>query len=214
MGGSGGAERQFFLFARGLTERGWKVSFITEKPSSSAYTNSTIFRVYHAKFSYLGGSKLRMFPNWATIWKAMAKANTASYVVKTPAHLLIPMSFFCRVCRRKLVFWTQTSHDSSYIRRDINRVGSKMQDWGLRRADIVIAQTEDQRKEFKANYGIKAKVVPSICDSLIELSSEEISSRNIENPIDFGLGTLCQISARKFFLSLPIFYLTGALPLQ
>lgn len=163
---TGGAERQFFLFGRELVKKGWRVSFITARPNYGSPSSDHGFSVYHADFSYLGGSKFRMAYCWVSLLSAMKHADTNYYVVKTPAHLLLPMSIFCRFYRRKLVFWTQTSHDSTQIRKGINYTGSRMQDWGLKLADIIVAQTKEQKRGFEANYGIHATVVPSICSSL------------------------------------------------
>jgi len=179
VGSTGGAERQFFLFGRELAKRGWRVSFISARPNHSPILSDHGFSVYHADFSYLGGSKLRMPYCWAT----MKKANSNYYVIKTPAHILLPLGFFCRVFRRKLVFWAQTGHDSTQIRKGINHAGSRMQDCGLKLADIIVAQTEEQKVGFEANYGIHADVVPSICSSL---NSQVLSKLdcNDEKPLD------------------------------
>lgn len=173
--GSGGAERQFFLFGRKLAERGWEVSFIIDEPSGNVGLHPTLFPVCHASFSYLGGSKLRMLPDWLTLWRAMAKAKAYYYVLKVPGHLLAPMSVFCKVHKRKLVFWAQMSHDANPLeRKDLNKAAALLQNWGLKRCDIVIAQIEEQRKGYNDNYGINAKVVPSICDSLITERDAEL----------------------------------------
>jgi len=165
-GSTGGAERQFFLFGKELAKRGWRVSFITARPNYGSISSDHGFSVYHADFSYLGGSKLRMPYCWASLLSAMKHADTNYYIVKTPAHLLLPLVFFCRVFRKKLIFWAQTSHDSTQIRKGINYAGSRMQDWGLKLADIIVAQTKEQKSGFEANYGIHADVVPSICGNL------------------------------------------------
>lgn len=180
---TGGAERQFFLFGRELAKRGWRVSFITARPNYSSISSDHGFSVYHADFSYLGGSKLRMAYCWASLLRAMKKANSNYYVIKTPAHLLLPLGFFCHIFRRKLVFWAQTSHDSTQIRKGINNTGSRMQDWGLKLADIIVAQTEEQKNGFKMNYGIHADVVPSICGSLNSHASSKPDCSD-EKPID------------------------------
>ncbi len=185
LGGSGGAERQFFLFGKKLAKRGWKVSFIIDKQSGNIGLRPTILPVYHASFSYLGGSKFRMLPDWFTLWRAMAKANAYYYLLKVPGHLLVPMSIFCKTHKRKLVFWAQMSHDANPLeRKGLNKAASLLQDWGLKGSDIVIAQSEEQRKGFKDNYGINAQVVPSICDTLITNTDAELKSDFKKKEVD------------------------------
>ena len=180
---TGGAERQFFLFGGELAKRGWRVSFITAQPNYGSISSDHGFSVYHAEFSYLGGSKLRMPYCWISLLRAMKRADSNYFVIKTPAHILLPLGFFCRVLRRKLVFWTQTSHDSAQIRKGINYTGSRMQDWGLKLAHIIVAQTEEQKNGFEVNYDIHADVVPSICSSLNSHASSKPDCSD-EKPID------------------------------
>jgi len=175
--GIGGAERQFILFGKGLKREGWLVAFITQKTNNERGHNTLGFKCYHADFSYLGGSKVRLPMSWYLLWQAMKQANANYYVVKVPGHLLALMSIFCRLRKRRLVFWSQTSFDADPKERvGINRVASMLQDWGLKRTDIVIAQTEEQKKAFKCNYGINAHVVQSICGRL----NSAVSSKKVK----------------------------------
>ena len=165
--GTGGAEKQLFLFGVGLKARSWQVSFITSKPKTGD-TKGLILPAHFASFSYLGGPKWRVIFDWLSFWNAMLKANAYYYVLKVPEHLLMPMSLFCKIYKRKLIFWGQMTVDVYlYKRKGLSRIADLLRDWGLKRADIVIAQTDQQRKQFKDIYGIDARVVPSICDSAI-----------------------------------------------
>lgn len=183
--GSGGAERQFFLFGRSLTKIGWEVAFITDKANGIINREPRIFNVYYANFSYLGGSNLRIPLDWLSILRAMKSANSRYYVIKVPGHLLAPMSLFCKTHRRQLVFWTQMGFDADPNERSgLHPVANILQDWGLKRTHYVIAQTGDQKKAFKDNFGISAQVVPSICDTLIKNSSTATPSCHKEKQVD------------------------------
>lgn len=181
---TGGAERQFFLFGRELSKRGWRISYITDRPKAEQDNNATIMPVYFASFSYLGGSKLKTIPDWVELWHAMSKANSTYYILKTPAHLLIPMGLFCRTHRKKLVFWGQTSHDATKTRHGINKLGSFMQNIGMKAVDIVISQTDDQKKGFEINYGMKSIIVPSIAAILEGSYFQGNKNTAIEKKID------------------------------
>jgi len=163
---------------------GWRVSFITARPNHGSILSDHGFSIYHADFSYLGGSKLRMPYCWVSLLRAMKKANSNYYVLKVPGHLLAPMSIFCRLCRRKLVFWAQMTHDSNPDERKFNRISSCLQDWSVKRADIVISQSNDQRIGFKRNYDIESIVVPSICERLTSTYSERMIFHTNKREID------------------------------
>ena len=183
-GSTGGAERQFFLFGRELSKRGWRVSFITARPNYGSVSSDHGFSVYHADFSYLGGSNIRILPCWVSLWRAMKKANSNYYVLKVPGHLLAPMSIFCRLYSRRLVFWAQMTFDANPEERTLNNIAGSLQDWGVRRADIVISQSSDQRSGFKKNYNIKSIVVPSICEKLSFPNSVESKINTVDNKSD------------------------------
>ena len=164
--GSGGAERQFFLFGTEMEKMGWRVSFITDIPEHKCTECSFRFPVFPASFSYLGGSNLYVLRDWISLLSSMSKANCRYYVLKVPAHLLVPMLFFCASNNRELVFWAQMTFDANPRERTVNKLAGFLQDWGTRKADYVIAQTKDQQRCFCQNYGVKALHVPSICADL------------------------------------------------
>jgi glycosyltransferase involved in cell wall biosynthesis len=164
--GSGGAERQFFLFGKGLEKRGWSVCYITDNIKSKGNTE-TIMPVEVANFAFMrGGGKGRMLLDWITIIRAMWKANSNYYVIKTPAYLLVPMSLFTKLFRRRLVFWAQMDFDAYPELRPPGRLLGIFLDLGIRLADIILAQNKRQVEGFKMNYGRLARLIPNISGDL------------------------------------------------
>jgi len=172
--GAGGAERQFFLFGEELVRLGWRVSFITNHPAPENKQQKTVLPVYTCSFSYLGGSNLQMPSDWLSLFKSMKKVNSDYYVIKVPGHLLTPLSFFCRFFNKKLVFWGQMTFDANPSLRRVNAFAGWLQDWGVKRTNIVIAQTQEQQYGFLKSYGIKSSVVPSICKQLSSATSSAL----------------------------------------
>jgi glycosyltransferase involved in cell wall biosynthesis len=157
--GAGGAERQFYLFGMALKKEGWEVNFICHIENKKAKSKCNVI---HASFSYLGGSKFRMIFDWLSLITAMSKAKSDFYVVKTPGHLLVPMSVFSKIARKKIVFWAQTEHDAYPNKRTIKKLPSILQDYGVGWTDILIAQNKSQVKGFKENYDKNAYLVKSL----------------------------------------------------
>lgn len=165
--GVGGAERQLFLFGRNLAKHGWDVKFITHTPSVDLRKSKTEFPVYPVHFGYMGGSNAQLPLAWLGLLKAMRRADADYYVLKIPAHLLPVMGAFCRVFRRKLVFWAQMDNDADPNERTDNRLALFLQDFGIRMANVVIAQTQEQQLSFKRHYGLDSSLVRSICEPLV-----------------------------------------------
>ena len=183
--GAGGAERQFLLFGKELESLGWDVSFITEHPIESHTRQKTILPVYPCSFSYLGGSNFRMPLDWLSLFFAMKKTNSKYFVIKVPGHLLTPLSIFCRLFNKKLIFWGQMTFDAIPSLRKVNALAGWLQDWGLKQTDMVIAQTKEQQRGFLDNYGIRSFVVNSICTTLTDTHSPPpIETRSTHKNID------------------------------
>lgn len=164
--GAGGAERQFFLFGRGLTRLGWDVRFITHTPPAALAGLPTEFPVYPVHFGYLGGSKTQMPLALLELWRAMRRADADYYLLKIPGHLLPVMALFCRIYRRCLVSWGQTTYTTKDQRRHIPWSARRMEVAGLRAADILVAQTHDQAERLKAEIGRPVHVIRNIAETL------------------------------------------------
>jgi glycosyltransferase involved in cell wall biosynthesis len=182
--GPGGAERQFFLFAKELQKLGWSVSFITDTPDQTAKDYSPQFPVFPASFSYLGGNNLCIPRDWLSLYFAMLRADSKYYVLKVPGHLLFPMYFFASLYNKRIVFWAQMSFDANPVERKLNKYAGYMQDWGTRHAHYVIAQTREQKKYFFENYKIRAFHVPSICSSLDSECENNIKYEKSQTNVD------------------------------
>lgn len=208
--GPGGAERQFFLFGRELARRGWRVSFITEEVSSSDKSCKTEFPVFQADFSYMGGSNTRLPMCWTSLWRALKKADSTYYVIKTPAHLMLPVGLFSRLMRRKLVFWAQTTFGSNLPFSSNDGISvSFMEKWGLKMADMVITQTINQKNAILEKYNLNVELVRSISCALDGLQVDD-SSHDFDTATDVDV--LWAGNASKNKMTEVLFELAAMLP--
>ena len=179
--GPGGAERQFFLFGKGLEKRGWSVYYITDNINSRGGIE-TVMPVETASFSFMrGGGKGRMLLDWISVIHAIWKANSYYYVIKTPAYLLVPMSMFTKLFGRKLVFWAQMDFDAYPELRPPGRLLGIFLDLGIKLADIILAQNKRQVEGFKNNFGRESHLIRNISGNLCsdDLPDSEASSVDI-----------------------------------
>jgi glycosyltransferase involved in cell wall biosynthesis len=168
-GAAGGAERQFCLFGQSLAQRGFEVSYICSPPAAGV--NATAFSVHFADFSFMGRSKLRLPMCIASLWKACHRADADYYLIKVAAHLLLPLALFCKLRGKRLVFWLQNGYDAGG-RSPHGFWADRVLGQGVRAADIVIAQSEEQRRELQRR-GIAAQVVPSIYQRAVPIGEAE-----------------------------------------
>lgn len=161
--GTGGAERQFYLFGKELAKRGWVVSYVLKKEKNE---HKPIWpdwcSVFPVNIGYLGGSNWNFVPGMFSFVGAMLKSKSAFYVVKTPAFLLLPMLIIGKLFRRKIVFWTQLDRDAQKNRKQRIKLLSMIQNFCLHRVDVIISQTEAQAKLYRENLELKSIVVANI----------------------------------------------------
>ena len=177
--GPGGAERQFFLYGKGLLKKGWSVCYITDNVSKDQNIDATM-PVEMASFSFLRLGKYRMLLDWFSILHAMWRADSYYYVIKTPAYLLVPMSLFTWLFRRRLVFWAQMDFDAYPELRPPGRVLGIFLDVGIKLADIILAQNDRQVEGFRKNFSRDAILIRNIAG---DLRMEERSA-TVARPVD------------------------------
>ena len=162
--GTGGAERQFMLYGLELTKRGHSIAYITKDPGDQVPMNpeSAQFKIEFADFSWMNHSKWKLISWFFSLVKAMKRVSCDVYIIKTPAIALLPMLFYRIFNKARIVFWTQIDDDACRNRKRTNATASAIMNWTIPKTDLVIAQTEDQQKNYLKNFQIQAFHIPNI----------------------------------------------------
>ena len=159
--GSGGAERQFYLFGKELSDRGWDVSYIIKKEKIPSISLDWC-KIHPVNFKYLGGHKFHLIIGIISLMNAMRLSKASNFTVKTPAFLLLPMLIFSKLFNRKIIFWSQMGHDADPKRKVKNKLISKIQNKCLKKVDYIIAQTEGQSEQYRVNMNLGSTVIRNI----------------------------------------------------
>jgi glycosyltransferase involved in cell wall biosynthesis len=190
---AGGAETQILLIARALANRGLKVclvvfempGFATPKWSGDV---AIVVRPPYGVHQRLG--KLREV---LSIGRAIANVDAAVVVTRMESPEVGPLAFFAKLLRRRFVYSSASLSDfvpdawdgrTSVFRRarrrrgaenvvvpevDLSRLSRKRRDWqlfhfGLRLADSIIVQTEEQARLVEANLGRAPVLIRSVAE--------------------------------------------------
>lgn len=164
---AGGAELQQTLLARALARRGWRVSMIVADCGQSDRAVWDGITTYKAFRPDEGIPVIRfLHPRWTKLWAAMARADAQIYYASCAGGQLGQVVQFARARGRRTVFRIASDTDcdprSLLVRYRRDKL---LYRWGLRRADLVLAQTASQQKALAANYGRESQVI----DSLLEM---------------------------------------------
>lgn len=192
-GGPGGAERQFFFFGREMKKQNWRVSYIVDRSSIKNKNLDTLLPVLTSSFKFMGGKNVYIIFDWLNLMLAMKRAQADYYVIKTPGHLSAPMAFFCKISKKKLVFWSQMSSDFNRSEKSNRTLANILHDWGVKNSDIVIGQTKQQCQDFMNNYRKIIFHVPSMCGQILTMRKEIEGKENIADVDILWVGnSLCK----------------------
>jgi glycosyltransferase involved in cell wall biosynthesis len=165
--GVGGAELQQTLLAKALVARGCNVSMVVAdygQPDGAVWDGIKTYKAYRPR----AGIPILRFvhPRWTGVWSAMSRASTAIYYTSCAGALLGQVTLFARLHGAKVIFRIASNSDcdpaSLLIRywRD-----KRLYRYGLRHADLVLAQTPEQQQALLKNFRRVSRVVPSLTDT-------------------------------------------------
>jgi glycosyltransferase involved in cell wall biosynthesis len=165
--GVGGAELQQTLLAKALVARGCNVSMVVAdygQPDGAVWDGIKTYKAYRPR----AGIPILRFvhPRWTGVWSAMSRASTEIYYTSCAGALLGQVTLFARLHGAKVIFRIASNSDcdpaSLLIRywRD-----KRLYRYGLRHADLVLAQTPEQQQALLKNFRRVSRVVPSLTDT-------------------------------------------------
>ena len=151
---SGGAELQQVLLAKALARRGVPVSMIVADHGQADGAVWHGIKTYKACAPRAGLPVLRfVHPHWTSLVSAMKRANADVYYTSCAGAHLAQVVMFARNHSRRAVFRIASSTDCDPNALLVRYWRDKqLYRYGLRRADVVLAQTEEQRQALRRNY--------------------------------------------------------------
>jgi glycosyltransferase involved in cell wall biosynthesis len=160
----GGAERQMMLLARALSERGLRVAHIVPAPREPVelpYPLELVPRGPYAGRRPVIGPLLEI----RTIWRALAAADARVVIVRTASPVVGIVAIYCKLTRRPFIFSSSNVSDFT-LERMSGRVGRFLYRLGLRLADAVVVQSDEQAELAKQVHRSlrRARRIPSFAE--------------------------------------------------
>lgn len=160
----GGAEIQQFYLGKYLSEKDCSVIYL-----SHDYNQNKIYRYNKISFvktysSSEGLPGLRFFyPRLSKIWRGLKIADADIYFTRGEGFIPGILKIFCEIYKKKYVF--SGAHDTNFIpgQRRLRFARDRILfEYGFKRADAIIVQSENQHKLLKENYGIDGTIIRNI----------------------------------------------------
>lgn len=177
---AGGAEVQQVLLARKMAGNGLDVSFIVGdygQPDSEIVDGITIIKSFEP---FKGNRKLRFVPDMLKIYGAMKVADADIYNQRSTSFFTGQLACFASRLGKAFTFSIGIDYNCYPDGNGLLPLPvSLLYRYGIRKADAVIAQTEEQRRLFTRNFGKEPVLIRN---------GIEIPHRGQEAPGEAGTG--------------------------
>lgn len=157
-----GAERQTVLLARSLAERGQRVTHIVEPVQDPVVPDGVQLL---QRPEVVPGSRMSKALEPTQVWRAMHRADAATYVFRGANPVLGVAGLFCKLRRRRLVFAAANNSDFT-----LDIIGpshrERMYRLGLGNIDAIVVQSADQVELARAAFPDlpPARYIPSFVE--------------------------------------------------
>ena len=163
---AGGAELQQALLAKALARRGWQVSMVVGDWGQAEGAIWDGVRTIKAYGPSEGLPVLRfLHPRWTKLHGALRRADADIYYTSCAGAHLGQIVMFAHRRGRPVVFKVASNSDCDprellvQYRRD-----RLLYRYGLARADIVLAQTQQQQQALRQNFDRTSRIAPSLIE--------------------------------------------------
>ncbi len=153
---TGGESVQHTLLAKAFAERGWQVSIVSGDIGQEDGIIVDGIRVWKTHARLAGLPYLRFFyPRLVKSWRALRKADADIYFQSCAGLMTGVVARFVAGRNRKMIF--RIAHDTDCVPGEqlINlERDRRIYEYGLRRADLISAQSNTQARALQENYGL------------------------------------------------------------
>lgn len=164
--GVGGEQVQQTLLAKALRRCGYDVSMVVldyGQDNLRVWDGVTTYRSFREDS---GLPIVRfLYPRWTRMWSAMRMANADIYYISCAGMQLGLAALFCRAYKRKFIF--RVAHDSDCEPKELlirYWRDKKLYEYGLKRADGILVQTQKQQVTMSKNYGLASHIAEMLVD--------------------------------------------------
>lgn len=159
----GGAEVQQILIAKELIKRGLDISFIVhdhgQKPIE-IIDDITLYKIFPVDYKIRG---TKIFVAVYLMWKALKRADADIYYQRAANAAAGIVALFCILKNKKFIhsIASERNVDDSYIKNE-NIIRTVLYRFGIKHANLVVAQTIHQQKLLKKNFNIEGALIKSM----------------------------------------------------
>ena len=174
----GGVERQTNLMAKWFAARGHKVSVIVWNEGQPEVSECDGVRIISVCRQDQGLPGLRFFvPRWSSLRRALKLADADIYYHNCAEYVTGQVAHWAHTNNRQFVYSVASDPDCLAAMPTLSAFRERyLYRYGLTTADLVIAQTEYQKRLLQSEFSRPAVVLPMPCEVLPPVESAEAVS--------------------------------------
>jgi glycosyltransferase involved in cell wall biosynthesis len=180
----GGIERHAVILAQWLAKKGYDVSMLTwnEGGDEPEVVNGVrVIRICR-KNSGLPGLRF-IHPKWTSLVRGMRQANADIYYQHGAECVTGQVALWCRGNGKRFVFNAANDTDCAAQLPELPRLRERLlYRYGLRHADVIISQTDEQRAQLLRDFELESAVLRYACHDLSE-GSKASQSRSVSRRV-------------------------------
>jgi glycosyltransferase involved in cell wall biosynthesis len=178
----GGEEVQHALLASAFAAKGWDVSLVTHDLGQADGARIDGVRVHGCYAPHAGWPGLRFItPRWTGLHAALRRADADVYYTSCAGSLIGQVALFAQLHQRRTVFRIASDTDCVPARVLVGTARERaLYHWGLRRCDVVLAQTPLQVDLMQQHHRIAAALAPMLIDLPEDTAAIQHAPRDID----------------------------------
>ena len=166
----GGGEVQLYFYAQQLSKNPEiELHYILQK--NSKHDEKKVGNIYFHYIDLRPGLKCKF-----ELQLLMAKINADVYIQRCHGSITKEVAFFKLWRRKKFVYWVASNYDVDPTIETVEYNRSSWFIWGMKQADMVLVQMENQLEKLKKNYGKDGVIVRN---SFPEMETETNKKKQI-----------------------------------
>lgn len=188
-GHAGGVEHQTSMTARWLAGRGHETSLLVWNENNKEEELIEGVRVISLCRQHDGLKVIKfVHPRWTSLVKTMAMADADIYYHNGAEYVTGQIALWCRIHNRRFVFSVASDMDCHSASPDTRKLYVRyLYRYGLRKADKIIVQTENQKRMLIEHYGLESVILPMPCRGPLDHESKTSnSSKSIKRVLWVG----------------------------
>lgn len=201
----GGSETLQYSIGEKLAKMGYDVSFIVHKFDEYENFIPKDIKLFCISKNGEGLPLIRFFhPLMTSLYQCLKNINPDVCVTQSAWIGTSALAYYCKRESKKFVYWAGSIDDSNKtLKRRLNFRDVYLFEKGLKNADYIISQTQEQKENFKKYYNLDSKIIfnpiPScLNDVKVVLNEQKISDKRY----CLWLSNFRRIKRPEYFLKL------------